>query len=256
MESSSQISRALIILGVCLALGMSAAAFILGVQTRNVGRGKQTITVKGLAEKSVKADHARWTISLKATGADLSQAVGKLRSHRPALEAFLKQQGFEENAITRMGEETEAHMEEEETSSGQTRMVEKGYDASQVFSIQSVELDKVAKANQAVIDLAMTGLPVKAQAPEYLVSQLEEIKMSLIGAATQNAYARAQEFARTGNAKVGAMSSASQGAFYILAPVSANRESANTFDYGGTYDKSTVDKTARVVVTIEYNIQP
>jgi hypothetical protein len=75
--------------------------------------------------------------------------------------------------------------------------------------------------------------------------------MSLIGAATQNAQKRAEEFAKNGNVKVGAMRSASQGSFYIL-PAGASEEAT---DYGGTYDKTTVDKLARVVVTIDYNIE-
>lgn len=52
--------------------------------------------------------------------------------------------------------------------------------------------------------------------PEYLVSTLEKVKMSLIANATRNAYERASEFAKTGEAKVGTMKSANQGAFYIL----------------------------------------
>ena len=32
--------------------------------------------------------------------------------------------------------------------------------------------------------------------------------------------------------------------------------SAEDSDYGGSYDKRTVDKIARVVVTIEYAIEP
>jgi hypothetical protein len=51
--------------------------------------------------------------------------------------------------------------------------------------------------------------------------------------------------------KVGMMKSASQGAFYIL-PVGGE---AGDDSYGGVYDKSTIAKTARVVVTIVYNIE-
>jgi uncharacterized protein len=52
-------SKALVILGVLLALGMSAAAFIFGAQAKHIGVGKQTIAVKGLAEKPVIADYAQ-----------------------------------------------------------------------------------------------------------------------------------------------------------------------------------------------------
>ena len=47
------------------------------------------------------------------------------------------------------------------------------------------------------------------------------------------------------------MRGASQGAFYIL-PAGA---STDVDDYGGAYDKTTIDKKARVVVTIEYAIE-
>lgn len=67
------------------------------------------------------------------------------------------------------------------------------------------------------------------QKPEYLVSNLEEIKMSLIANATKNAYSRANEFAKVGNVHVGMMRSASQGAFYILPESGSDDDS----DYGG-----------------------
>lgn len=47
------------------------------------------------------------------------------------------------------------------------------------------------------------------------------------------------------------MRSASQGAFYIL-PVGGSADN----NYGGVYDKTAIDETARVVVTIVYGIEP
>lgn len=41
--------------------------------------------------------------------------------------------------------------------------------------------------------------------------------------------------------------------FYIL-PTGASTE-VDDYGYGGTYDKGTIDKIARVVVTIEYGIE-
>ena len=51
---SSGLPQALVKLGVLLALGMSLAAFVLGMQAKHIGAGKQSISVKGLAEKPVK----------------------------------------------------------------------------------------------------------------------------------------------------------------------------------------------------------
>lgn len=46
------------------------------------------------------------------------------------------------------------------------------------------------------------------------------------------------------------MRSASQGVFQISTPLSTGSD-----EYGGEYNTSTIDKTARVVVTVNYGIQ-
>jgi uncharacterized protein len=102
------------------------------------------------------------------------------------------------------------------------------------------------------LQLRADGHPISAGSPNFLVSNLEEVKMSLIADATKNARTRATEFVKQDGVKVGVMKSASQGAFYIL-PVGGGENSDDS--YGGVYDKSTIDKTARVVVTIVYNIE-
>lgn len=244
------ISRALILLGLLLAVGMSSAALIMGLQVRHIGSGKQSITVKGLAEKPVKADRAEWSIRFDVTGKTLPEALKALRETRPALDSFLKTQGFSGNEISAGAETIGPNMIMEETSAGHMRNVQRGYAASQMLIIKSQALDKVQAAAAAIPDLLSSGLPISADDPNYLVSQLEDVKMSLIADATKNAQLRANEFASTGGVKLGNMRAASQGAFYILAP-GASLDSA---EYGGTYDKRTIDKTARVVVTIEYNI--
>ena len=88
--------------------------------------------------------------------------------------------------------------------------------------------------------------------PNYYLENLEQIKRELISKATQDAHVRAEEFAKTSNVKVGVLKSASQGPFYIQAP---NPDSDDSSDYTGSYDTSTIEKKARLVVTIEYAIE-
>ena len=73
MEHS--ISRGMVILGLLLAVGMSAAAFIFGVQAKQIGATQQTITVKGVAEKAVDATNAEWSVTLKSRGEDFASAL-------------------------------------------------------------------------------------------------------------------------------------------------------------------------------------
>jgi hypothetical protein len=246
-------SKAVVILGVLLALGMSLAAFIFGLQAKHIGAGKQSIAVKGLAEKPVTADYAEWSVGLRVQGATYAEALTNLRNERPALDAFLATQGFASEALKGGNESVTPNMVEEEAPEGRTRIVQRGFNATQNVLITSKDLPRIEAAHKAILQFIGDGHPAHFEDPLFLVSNLEEIKMSLIGAATQNAQQRAAEFAKNGNATVGAMRSASQGAFYIL-PAGASVDSSD-YGYGGTYDKSTISKVARVVVTIEYNIE-
>ena len=246
-------SKAVVILGLLLALGMSSAAFILGIQAKQLGAGRQSITVKGLAEKPVSADYAEWTVGLRVQGTTFADALAKLRKERPALDAFLASKGFADGARGAGSELVTPNMVDEPLPNGTSRTVQKGFNAAQDILVTSKDMAGVEAAHKSMVQFQADGHPVTYEAPSFLISNLEDVKMSLIGAATRNAQQRAQEFARNGNANVGTMRSASQGAFYIL-PAGASVDSSD-YGYGGTYDKSTILKTARVVVTIDYAIE-
>ena len=251
MPENKQFLNAMTILGLLLALGMASAAFILGIQAKRAVMGQQNITVKGLAEKPIKADSAEWTIQIAVSNPTQAGALDDVANTRKVVETFLDQQGFAKTAWE-MNVETLSPHYEDVLVGDRYRRVQKGFEAYQDIRVVSDDLAKIESANKAFLQLRADNQPVVAYAPNYLVSNLEEIKMSLIADATKNARTRATEFVKQDGAKVGVMKSARQGAFYIL-PVGGNDDFEN--HYGGIYDKSTIDKIARVVVTIVYNIE-
>jgi len=236
---------------VIFSVALILAAAVLGYQVKQVGGGRESISVKGLAEKPIKADRAEWTIRLQVKGATIAEALAKLRMEKPALDQFLASAGFDKAAITESNESAEPNFEEVEGRNGNMRSVQDGHVARQSVTLNTADIAKIIAAAKGIVQFEADGHPVSYGAPQFLVSNLEEVKMSLIGAAMQNSRARAAEFAKNGDVKVGSMRSASQGAFYIL-PAGAN---ADVSDWGGTYDKTTVDKIARVVVTVDYGIK-
>ena len=250
MTENKDFSKAIIVLGLLLAIGMASAAFILGVQAKRAVAGQQSITVKGLAEKPIKADSAEWQINVGVTAENQAGALKLVAQERKVVEEFLVKQGFSSENWTVDVESIAPHYEEvfiKDTP----RQVQKGFEAYQNIRVSSKDLTKITAANKAFLQLRAENHPVTAQPPQFLVGDLETVKMSLIADATKNARSRATEFVKQDGVKVGVMKSASQGAFYIL-PVGGE---ASDDSYGGTYDKSTIDKTARVVVTIVYNIE-
>jgi hypothetical protein len=249
MENCS--SRALVILGVLLALGLGASAFILGGKFRTIGDNNQKIMVKGLAEKPVDADLAEWAVGIEVIGDTFGETLKQLRGARPVLDEFLEKQGFPATVRVEGSERIEPNMVGEYDAEGRYRQVQKGFAGRQSIRVRSDDLQKITRAHKEIIQIVAEGKPVGYSSPDYLIRDLESVKMSLIGAATENARLRAEEFAKVGKVKVGAMRSASQGAFYIL-PADSD---AGSDDYGGVYDKTTIAKKARVVVTIEYGIE-
>lgn len=252
MTENKSFLNSMTILGLLLAIGMASAAFILGVQAKRAVAGQQSITVKGLAEKPVKADNAEWTINVGGSGDTQANALKALTAERAVLETFLNKQGFATQDWLADVEAINPHYEEVFIKD-QPRQVQKGFDAAQSVTVTTKDLTKITQANKAILQLRADNHPIVAQPPNYLVTDLETVKMSLISEATKNARARATEFVKQDGVKVGVMKSANQGAFYIL-PVGKNNDDTDN-SYGGVNDKSTIDKTARVVVTIVYNIE-
>jgi hypothetical protein len=235
---------------IIFSVALVIAASVLGYQVKQVGGGRESISVKGLAEKPIKADRAEWTVTLQVKGSTIADALGRLRKERPALDQFLISAGFDTASLIESNESTDPNYEQVEGRNGNMRSVQEGYVARQSITISTADIGKIVAAARGIAQFEAEGHPVNYGEPQYLVSNLEEVKMSLIAAAMQNSKARAAEFAKSGDVKVGRMRSASQGAFYIL-PASGDQDVG---DWGGAYDKSTIDKIARVVVTVDYAI--
>ena len=222
-------TSSLSVLGVLLAVGLMAAAFILGVQFKNF-RQPGTITVKGLAEKNFQSDSATWRTGVSLHGNTYQVVLDSLEEEREKLVRFLRKQGFDDTEI---------------------RSGLNGYDGSLSVTVNTKKLDKIKTAEQAIRNLRAKNDFIEFSEPQYLLGNLETIKRDLITQATEDAQKRAVEFAKTGGGKVGAMRSASQGSFNIYSDNGPGEDE----DYGGTYDKSTIGKQVRLVVTIEYAIE-
>lgn len=241
-------SENLLGLGVSVALGLVISSGIVSYTINRISVNKQSVVVKGLAEKPVSADRARWEVVVRGSGTTLPEAFAALRANRPVVQAFFREQGFTDEQVE-VGRETFAPLYRTDKEGRPTREIAE-YVASQNLQLSSKDVKRVEKAVGEVVSLQEKGLALDVMNPEYLVSTLEAVKMSLIADATRNAHDRASEFAKTGESRVGAMKSANQGAFYILPAQGGSNDS----EYGGTYDKSTINKLARVVVTVEYGL--
>lgn len=251
MENKTITYKTLWVFALILSLGFIISAGVMGYALKQFNSTKNSITVKGLAEKPIQADSARWEIKVETshTSNSITEAYQLLDQQMKMMQGFFVEHGFKGAEMKLGNKSSQPYYEDVDIGEGRTKREFKGYVAMQSLVISTQDIKKTEKAAKDAYLLDEKGISID-QKPEYLVSNLEEIKMSLIANATENAYNRANEFAKVGGVKTGAMRSASQGAFYILPESGSDDDS----DYGGAYDKGTINKIARVVVTINYAI--
>jgi len=115
--------------------------------------------------------------------------------------------------------------------------------------IISKELDAIENLAINPVDFTKEGLAFEYSNMQYFSTYLPDIKMKLLGAATENAIERANEIAKSTGNKVKEITSARTGVFQITEPYSTE-----VSDYG-MYQTSTRKKSIRVTVTCTFTIK-
>ncbi len=235
------------ILGLFLAAGLVGSALIVADTARDVVPVRDKIQVKGYSEKRVTADMGTWTGQFNARTPSLKTAYAELQSARQKVEAFLKAQGFEGDAVDYAPVQTIVHFRFD-PQGGMTNDVQ-GYELSQSVTVTSADVEKLNRLSREVSSLINEGVAFMSFPPQYYYTGLEALKLELLSDATANARERAIALAEAGGAKVGPLRSARQGVFQITPAISTD-----VSDYG-VYDTSSIEKTVKSVVTVEFAIE-
>ena len=229
------------LLGLGVAIGLSAAGYF-GSQTIMNGRiAVNTATVKGLAERTVPADTANWTIrfatALRSAGTpETAPLFAEADRQRDAILAVLEEAGFPEAEITR----TPPRYRREDNRDYEGRYQDTSHIVAGSVSVSTSDLERTNKAFFAMADLPRQGVPITLDPPQYVFTGLNAIKPEMLREATRNARIAADEFAKDAGVSVGGIQSATQGGFSVR-------------DLGqGGGETQTLDKLVRVVTTITF----
>jgi hypothetical protein len=241
-----------VIVGVCLVVGLSAGGYFIGKGGARFKSDTRTVTVKGLVEKEVKADQAVWVLGFRRASEELKDAHTRISSDREAAVAFLKNQGFKDEEISRQPTRTIDKLAREY---GQNQAADRfRYVVTSSVVVTTTNIDLVTKALGATEELLKSGVLLDGQGqegranPRYVVTTFNALRPQLLAEATKNARLTAQQFAADSGARVGKIRSANQGAIQIFGS-DGNDESA---PYSPT---STPVKKIRVVSTFEFELQ-
>ena len=99
-----------------------------------------------------------------------------------------------------------------------------------------------------VTALIREGVEVTSEPPRYYYTELDQLKVEMLGRAARDARKRAERIATDGGGVLGDLVSAKQGVFQITPAYSSAVSS------GGMYDTSSIEKTIRAVITASFSL--
>ena len=207
----------------------------------------QVISVKGFAERRITSDLAIWRGSFAVTSPSLTAGYQALEGDLAKVMAYLKAEGITADAMNVSSVVTTTY--EKMSSSGYSTGQIESYQLTQTVTVTSHDVMRLQKLSTESTSLIKQGIGFTSNPPEYYYTKLDEIKIAMLGESTKDARARAEEVAKASGNNVGALRAARQGVFQIT-PVN----SADTSDYG-MFDVSSIDKSVKAVVTVDYAIE-
>lgn len=228
-----------------VALGLTAAGALIGQGIFQASQDRY-VTVKGLAEKDVKANIALWSLRYVAAGNKLSDVQTQLAQSDAAVTDFLASFGLADDIVSQKTEITDRAAQAYGGDNYTNRFL-----LNRTLMLRSTQVDQVERAAQKTGDLVNSGVILDAQyssnnnLPVYLFDGLNQLKPSMIAEATHNARQAAEQFANDSDSQLNGIIQANQGVFEIL-----SRDKAPMLEA----DQQLL-KTVRVVVTIRYQLK-
>jgi hypothetical protein len=229
-----------------LAAAIALAGLFVGLGFARGRASDRFVVVKGVDERPVRADLAIWPLHLVAADDDLGRAHARIEDNVRRVRAFLAQQGVDSTDVALQDfsvSDAQANQYAGATRAG-SRFVIK-----QTVIVRSTDPVRIQRASQRVGDLVTAGVVLSSGAeygggggPTFVFTKLNTLKPDMIARATARAREAAEQFARDSRASLGGIKQANQGVFEILA-----RDQAP-----GINEPSQIEKTVRVVSTVEY----
>ncbi len=244
----SNISPNLIFIGAIVLV--STIIWSTAFSKKEIKTFKNSVSVTGVATKNVTSDKAIWRIGISRKSLDRSKNLQLLKSDEQDAREFIAGLGFEKNEISESQFNVATIYKEKESGYGTTNIIENYTSTVSIF----VTTNKVYKVGEGVNKLRLfvegKGIDLSENRAEYTYSAFETEKIPLLEKAVADAQLRANALvsSTTGVSKtaIGKVLSAQQGIFQVN---SANDSSVS--DYGN-FDLSSIDKTIRATVKVEF----
>ena len=231
-------AQALLVSSAILAAGLIVGGYLLGDGLTRARAADRSVTVRGLAERDVMADLATWTIAYSASAGNLPTAQASVDQDTSAIRAFFKELGFLDDALQPTGVNVSSFTQDGITT----------FTVRQRMTLRTTDIARAQRAVRRQFDLVRRGVLLEeGSGMAYTFTRLNDIKPAMVAAATRDARAAAEQFAKDSDTGVGGIKQATQGYFEIT---------GRDGDSGGGWGVAdTPYKRVRVVTTIDFYLR-
>ncbi len=236
------------LLSIAIALVVASIVAAWAITHRNARL--DSVSVVGLGQRDFEADLIVWQGEFSRESKNLQEAYALLQRDRSATEQFLRSKGIRSGEMQFSAVSIVRLYTTNYDDMGRIREQQfAGYRLTQTVRIESRDLDRVEGISRDIAELISRGVEFNSGAPQYFYTKLDSLKIALIAAATQDARRRAETIAEHAGTSLGGVQSAALGVFQIT-----ERNSSEELDWGGTFNTTARQKTARVTVRLRYRL--
>ena len=234
-----------IITATILSFGLIISAALISNAIYNSDRSQSRITVKGVAEKRVKADKAIINIIFSTSNTKLEDAQSNIAGKEKAVLDILKSLELKENEYQINNIKVQPKFSERQQER-ETKIL--SYDVMQSIAVIPKNIEKSDEIYQKLQELKITFNNIEIIKPEYYIVSIEKYKKDLLINATENAEMRAIEMLKVNKNEIGRLENMTQGQFEVL-PDKEDTKHVNDDELNQMYKK------LRSVVTTTYLIK-
>lgn len=208
-----------------LAVGIVILGCSIKSGIKSISDSKRSVSVRGLAERTVTANHVTMPFIYEIYGNDLPTMYAEIKTKNARIIDFIAAKGIDRKDITAAPPAVNDFTSNEMYANN--HQIPYHYSIREVISLSSTKVMLAHDLESQIFDLAKDGITLQVgdyqNSVNYEFTNLNSIKPSMIQEATKNARLAAQKFADDSQSKIGGIRSAVQGNFEITAADSLRR---------------------------------
>ena len=189
----------MLVLGLCIRSGFSS------LSTKN-----RFVDVRGLAERTVKANQVTWPVQYTITGDDLPALYQQCTDKNKIVLDFLTSNGIPASEIS-----VNPPNVDDISANAWNDKARFKYSLTSTMTVLTTQVDKVRELLNRQGELLNQGIAFANLSINYTYTDLNKIKPEMIVEATKNAREAAEQFAKDSESVLGKIKTATQGYFSI-----------------------------------------